>query len=285
MELVFNELSFQPFANNSTEAEKRFIELLNTFKEANNVYHFSHMRFPQNYSDMQITTCETFAEWIANLKTPLIKNLILPLFRRPFMDDLNEDNINEFFKSSYTVDSNDSPNKSDPYGLPIAHIMSVPTISLNSHSFWENRKLRINKTNENVDENSSFDVYNICKVNDVKELEIIEWANTYYSLTIYDEKSLTHFLSFSKYEIIYSDYFLNQLLNWKNENINIYKYVLLLMKDAELHPFTGGMGKTENLKERGKESSKRISLQDRLSYSLENNIITFISCKGHYKFH
>jgi len=57
------------------------------------------------------------------------------------------------------------------------------------------------------------------------------------------------------------------------------------MKDVEIHPFTGGMGKTENLRHKGKESSKQITQLDRLSYTLKNDNITFISCKGHYDFH
>lgn len=61
--------------------------------------------------------------------------------------------------------------------------------------------------------------------------------------------------------------------------------ILLLMKDVGLHPFTGGMGKTENLQQRGKEASKQTTQLDRLSYTLKKNIVTFIACKGHYDFH
>jgi Txe/YoeB family toxin of Txe-Axe toxin-antitoxin module len=57
------------------------------------------------------------------------------------------------------------------------------------------------------------------------------------------------------------------------------------MKDVEVHPFTGGMGHTENLKGRSKEASKRVTQVDRLSYSIENDVVTFLACKGHYDFH
>ena len=57
------------------------------------------------------------------------------------------------------------------------------------------------------------------------------------------------------------------------------------MKDVQLHPFTGGMGRTENLRYNGKEASKRITHGNRLSYTVENNIVTFIACSGHYEFH
>ena len=80
-----------------------------------------------------------------------------------------------------------------------------------------------------------------------------------------------------------------QLLEWKAKDNKLFKYTLLLMKDVQLHPFTGGMGRTENLKGNGKEASKRSTNRypdgDRLSYFLENNIVTFVACIGHYKFH
>jgi Txe/YoeB family toxin of Txe-Axe toxin-antitoxin module len=81
---------------------------------------------------------------------------------------------------------------------------------------------------------------------------------------------------------------MEQLFEWKANDTERYKYLLLLMKDVEIHPFTGGMGHTENLRYKGKEASKCITpipQSDRLSYTLENNIVTFIACKGHYDFH
>ena len=82
---------------------------------------------------------------------------------------------------------------------------------------------------------------------------------------------------------------MEQFVGWKTDDFDSFKYLLLLMKDVQIHPFTGGMGQTENLKGRGKEASKRVTNSypdgDRLSYTVENNIVTFIACKGHYEFH
>ncbi len=47
----------------------------------------------------------------------------------------------------------------------------------------------------------------------------------------------------------------------------------------------GGMGQTENLHGRGKEASMPVTQLHRLSYTTDNNIVTFIACKGHYNFH
>ena len=76
--------------------------------------------------------------------------------------------------------------------------------------------------------------------------------------------------------------FLTNYIEWKSNEYKTYLHILALMKDVELHPFRGGMGKTENLKNRGKEASKRITIRDRLSYEIENNVVTFIACKALY---
>jgi toxin YoeB len=99
------------------------------------------------------------------------------------------------------------------------------------------------------------------------------------------ETSHQNISAYRKYEVIFSESFLQQFFEWKNTDMDSFKYLLLLMKDVELHPFTGGRGQTENLKNRGKEASKRININDRLSYTVENNVVTFIACKGHYEFH
>lgn len=92
-------------------------------------------------------------------------------------------------------------------------------------------------------------------------------------------------MNFSEYQVNIQDIFFKELIEWKNNEHKIYQRTLELMKDVELHPFRDGMGKTENLKNRGKEASKRITIRDRLSYEIENNVVTFIACKGHYEFH
>ena len=78
---------------------------------------------------------------------------------------------------------------------------------------------------------------------------------------------------------------MEEIFEWKKTDLKSYNRILRLMKDVELHPFSGGFGKTENLSNNEKECSKRITELDRLSYSLENNVVTFYSCKGHYLFH
>jgi Txe/YoeB family toxin of Txe-Axe toxin-antitoxin module len=285
MELVCNELSFFPLAENSHVAEQRFRTILNTFDEASKKFDFTHIRFPVNYSAQQVTSTQTFFEWISTISSNTLRAVVLALFRPPFTDDLEEEETNRFFESEYTVTSEEAPERNSPIGMPVAFIKSAPSISFDSHNFWRSRKIQISKTNANASENTTFIVYNICLPTDVNSVEINEWAENSFPDFIDNEELLIKYLSYQRFTSNFSDDFLQQFFEWKENDIDSFKYLLLLMKDVELHPFTGGRGRTENLKNRGKEASKRINITDRLSYSIENNVVSFIACKGHYEFH
>lgn len=289
MNLIFNELSIYPIAENGHVAEENFKKFLATFKEAKKVYGFNHIRFPNNYAALQITTTETFFEWVSTLTNRTIKNLIIDLCKKPFTDELEEAELDAFFESNYTLIGDNVPTEIEPVGLPVSHIKTIPTISLDSHTFWRNRIITIRKSNSNATENIDFISYNLCIETDITSQEIKQWGDISMPKFVETKDVLSKYLGFSKYKLVFTDNFMKQFLNWKSDNFETFKYLLLLMKDVQIHPFTGGMGQTENLKGRGKEASKRITNSypdgDRLSYTLENNIVTFIACKGHYEFH
>ena len=285
MELVCNELSFFPLADNGHIAEARFKTIIQTFGEAKAKYDFTHIRFPKGYSSLQITSMHTLFEWISTLTNPTLKAVILTLFRPPYIDDLEEAEMDTFFDSNYLIISTEAPERNSPVGLPISFIKSVPCISFSAHDFWKNRKIEISKTSENPSENAVFFAYNICLQNDLNTPEIIEWAENCFPEFINTKELLLKFLNYVKFNVVLTEEFLQQFYEWKNNDMESFKYLLLLMKDIEIHPFTGGRGQTENLKNRGKEASKRININDRLSYTVENNIVKFLACKGHYAFH
>jgi len=289
MNLVFNELSTYPIAENGHVAEEGFRNLLATFKEAKKIYGFTHIRFPNNYATLQITKTETFFEWVSTLTNRTIKNLIIDLCKKPFTDELEEAELDAFFESSYTLIGENIPTEIEPVGLPVSHIKTIPSISLDSHLFWRERKITVRKSTANAIENIDFVAYNICLESDIASQEIKEWADMSMPKFIDTKEVLTKYLGFSKYQPIFTDNFMEQFFNLKTDDLETFKYLLLLMKDVQIHPFTGGMGQTENLKGKGKEASKRVTNSypdgDRLSYTVENNLVTFIACKGHYEFH
>ena len=289
MHLIFNELSLYPIADNEHIIGARFSQFLKTFKEAKNRYGFNHVRFPINFRAQKITTTETFFEWVSNLSNHTVKNLLIDICKNPFTDELEEEELKKFFESNYSIQGNDIPTNDEPVGLPVSHIKSLPSISLYSHQFWLNRKILILKTNANTVENISFTTYNICIETDLYSIEFTEWADKSMPKLIDTIDVLKKYLGYTKYQVFFSEDFMIQFYYWRNNDFEIFKYLLLLMKDVQIHPFTGGMGQTENLRGRGKEASKRITNRypdgDRLSYFLEKGLVSFVACRGHYDFH
>ena len=285
MEIICNELSFYPLAENSYHAEERFRTLIRAFREAKTKYDFTHIRFPLNYSEQEVISTQSLFEWVSSLNNRTLKNLILDLLKPPYTDDLEDEEMERFFESDYSIADQQAPKRDLPLGLPVAYIKSVPCISLNSHAFWQSRKIQISKIGGTANESTTFYVYNICLDSDLTSDQINEWAENSFPEFIESIELLQKYLGYNKFQTKFLDDFKEQLFEWKNTDVETFKYVLLLMKDVELHPFTGGRGRTENLRNRGKEASKRININDRLSYSIENDIVTFIACRGHYEFH
>lgn len=283
MDLIFNELSFMPLTENMQQVENRFKTLHNAFKEAKTKFGFKKIRFQNNLSDQSVTGELNFVQAMDSFSSKDLKQILLTFLSPPYFDDLTKEETDNYLSSSYRVVSKDCPTNEEPFGLPVAYIKGVPTISIHSHSFWRNNSISVQKYN--LDPQVTFDVPNICIANDCESEELIKWATDSLSKSISTKEELIHFLNFSENQVNIQDNFFNELIKWKNNEYKIYQRILALMKDVALHPFIGGMGKTENLRNRGKEASKRITSGDRLSYEIENNVVTFIACRGHYEFH
>ena len=99
MALIFNELSCYPIANTNIEAENRFSQLFKSFKAAKEIYGFKAIQFHQNFASQNITADMTFYEWVSTVSNSTIKNLIISFYRKPFADDLNDEEL-EFFLES-----------------------------------------------------------------------------------------------------------------------------------------------------------------------------------------
>ena len=169
-------------------------------------------------------------------------------------------------------------------GLPISYILSVPCLSLCSHEFWKQEVIIVQKT---IDGGSIIELpcINIGCNDNLNSPAMVDWAANVFTKDLTTKADIEQYLNYNKYSLQLSDSFLSDLWTWKKVDPEKYIYILKLMKDVEIHPFTGGMGKTENLRGRDKEASKRITQKDRLSYSVENDEVTYFACKGHYDFH
>jgi toxin YoeB len=83
--------------------------------------------------------------------------------------------------------------------------------------------------------------------------------------------------------VIFASRALGDYKNWATGDKKTFKKIIKLIKDIDIHPFTG-IGKPEPLKhELAGYWSRRINRKDRLVYKItEQNKILIISCKEHY---
>lgn len=198
MDLIFNELSFMPLAENIQQVENRFKTLFNAFKEAKTKFGFKKIRFQNNLSGQWVTEELNFAEAVSSFSSKDLKRAVVTFQNRPYFDDLTEEETDNYLSSSYRVVSEDCPTNEEPFGLPVAYIKGIPTISIHSHSFWRNTSISVQKYS--LDPQVTFDVPNICIANDCESEELIKWATDSLSKSISTKEELIHFLNFSEYQ-------------------------------------------------------------------------------------
>lgn len=75
----------------------------------------------------------------------------------------------------------------------------------------------------------------------------------------------------------------DEYCEWQRTDKAILKRINELIRDARRDPFSG-IGKPEPLKhDLSGLWSRRINETDRLTYSIENDTLVIVSCKGHYE--
>ena len=83
-------------------------------------------------------------------------------------------------------------------------------------------------------------------------------------------------------KITFSEKAWEEYMYWQVTDKNALKKINKLLKEIQRTPFMGE-GKPEPLKRSPDSWSRRINEKDRLVYEVENDNITVIQCKGHYK--
>lgn len=79
----------------------------------------------------------------------------------------------------------------------------------------------------------------------------------------------------------FTDRCFDEYLYWQEEDHKTLKRVNLLIKDIERNGPAIGIGKPERLKHRN-SWSRRIDDTNRLTYTIEGQVMILFGCKGHY---
>ena len=83
-------------------------------------------------------------------------------------------------------------------------------------------------------------------------------------------------------KIVFNERAWEEYIYWASENKNMVKKINELIKDIIKNPYSG-IGKPEKLKYDKKNLySRRINLEHRLVYHIENGELIISSCKYHY---
>jgi len=100
--------------------------------------------------------------------------------------------------------------------------------------------------------------------------------------TIINEIGMKENLSLLFPKFIFSERAISETLEWKKGDLKLYNRVLALLNDIPPNPFMGGIGETEVLKYKKGVASKRINSAHRVTYKIEQDIISILACNGHY---
>lgn len=122
MQLVFNELSLYPMTESVQIAEINFRTLIYTFKKAKEVAGFKNILFQNNLSTQTVVEQINFVQLLHLLENKDLKRALITFLKPPYLDDLTDAELEEFYSGEYRVTDESCPTTEAPYGFPIAHI-------------------------------------------------------------------------------------------------------------------------------------------------------------------
>lgn len=209
---------------------------------------------------------------------PTIRTLLLDLRCYPFIDDADEQVSTQYLENQFYFQENGEKLKCD--GLATAYLYNTLAVSFSSESIWDNVQVTILVKKESAEFFEAKNVFHLSKSEHLEtKNEMRDWLLENIQQNIFSVTDLGRLYPDYQFESQAFD----DLLYWKENNKELYDRLHLLLKDIELNRFTGGLGKTEVLKQNWSGcASKRLNDEHRIVYSLKGNIITIYRCKGHY---
>lgn len=148
MDLIFNELSIYPLAENKTSGFERVKHFLKTFKRSKD-FNYNKIRFDvlkgeDVLSKVLVTNEYTLADYrrffLQDKENRRYGDLLMGLPKRPFIDE-NSEEENLYIQTSFRLNKNGEI--IDPYGLSAAYLYSTLGIGFCSESFWGSYKYEL----------------------------------------------------------------------------------------------------------------------------------------------
>ncbi len=162
-----------------------------------------------------------------------------------------------------------------PEGLASAFVSNSPTISLNTHAYWEVALLNV-LVIETAESQSLESVVNFCTLVGVQ----VWHKGQVRPIPLNSRANIELVFPIDRYH--FEQRAIDEMIEWYYDDVRYHVRIKALIKDAWINPHTGGIGQTEVLVGQEGMASKRINKKDRLTYTYTQEIITIHSCRGHY---
>jgi Txe/YoeB family toxin of toxin-antitoxin system len=277
-DLIFNELSVKPQPAKFEQLNQRVKSLVSLCKQAREQFNFKKLRFTQQFHEYQLLAeGMSFDDYVRDKRIhPTIKTLLLDLRCYPFIDDADEQVSTQYLENQFYFQKNGEKLKCD--GLATAYLYNTLAVSFSSENIWDNVQVTILVKKESAEFFEAKNVFHLSKSEHLEtKNEMRDWLLENIQQNICSVTDLKRLYPHYQFESQAFD----DLLYWKKNDKELYDRLHLLLRDIELNRFTGGLGKTEVLKQNWSGcASKRLNDEHRIVYSLKGNII--YRCKGHY---
>jgi toxin YoeB len=281
MEVFYNEISNQPFAENQTEARHKIFVLLDTLKELRSKG-FNVMRTHRGFYADLLSENYSFSSFFSDPSVSVtLKTLLRSVVVSPFISDDDSYEAEQFVINNFSTENHLHEDIS-PEGLASAYIFNSPTISLLGDSYWQNEFLLLNVISTDDNEKQlTIEVPNVFSVKSIYNDFFSKWLNT---LTegIQLNSSANIYKLFPADKFSFDKQAITDIISWYYDDKRFLIRIKDLINDISENPFKDGKGKTEILSGHGGLASKRIIKKDRIVYTYTKEKITIHQCRKHY---
>ena len=273
MEVYFNELSVCPKSKTIDEAKNNVTILLTALKELRK-HDFRVMRTHDNFFAEELSDGYTFSDFVIdNDVNRDLRILLQSMAKSPFLKkDSEEEDI--FILNTFKSESFNGE-KVAVEGIASAYLNNSPTVSVPSCNVWEKDSLDL------FVESTIGTSYNTSVINFWNQESVLNWflsvVETLPLNTIENIKKV-----FPEDRFKFDQQAIDELIAWYYDDERYQNKIKDLILDIQAHPFVGGIGLTEVLKNENGKASKRIVKKDRIVYTYSQALITIHQCKGHY---
>ncbi len=273
MEVYFNELSVCPKSKTIEEAQNNVTILLNALKELRE-HDYRVMRTNDNFFAEELSDGYTFSNFVVDNNVGRdLRILLQSIAKSPFLKrDSEEEEI--FILTTFKSESYIGE-KVAVEGIASAYLNNSPTVSIPSCDAWKKDSLDL------FVESTIGTSYNTSVTNLWNKESVLNWLlSIVETLPLNSIDNIKRVFPEDKFK--FDQQAIDELIAWCYDDERYQNKIRDLIFDIPLHPFVGGIGLTEVLKNESGKASKRIVKKDRIIYTYTQTLITIHQCKGHY---